>query len=248
MKKQVVLLLSLFLIFGFKSTAESEITVTAGKNSVSGKVVFEGKRPKSKFKTINKDTDICGTGKREYKITHIGSDGSVAKAVVFIEGKVKGGKPWPKRKGPYLMVQEECKFKISPEIYVVQKGAKWRISNNDPVAHNIHSYEMAGRARITMFNKQQPADSVLNETVRIRRPKSHGIKLECDQHNFMHEYMFAADNPYYYVTEADGTFKIEDIPPGKYTLVVWHPVLGEKKASIEIKQGKSVSQSFTFKK
>ncbi len=98
-----------------------------------------------------------------------------------------------------------------------------------------------------MFNSGQPAKSEFTKPIRLRRPNSHAIKLECDAHNFMHAWMFAADNPYYSVTGADGAFAIGDIPPGKYKLGVWHPVLGTQKIAIEVEAGGDASQTFLFK-
>lgn len=36
----------------------------------------------------------------------------------------------------------------------------------------------------------------------------------------------AVNNPYYALTDAEGKFKIDQIPPGTYQLVVWHPQTG----------------------
>jgi len=34
------------------------------------------------------------------------------------------------------------------------------------------------------------------------------------------------ENPYYATTDHDGRFEINDIPPGTYKLVLWHPYIG----------------------
>ncbi len=239
----------LFLFFLSASLVQAappykEVAVTSG-GSVSGKVSFEGKAPKSKFKTINKDTEVCGTGEREYDVTVLGPDGGVADVVVYIE-KIAEGKAWEMKEEPYLLEQEKCTF--IPQSYVVRNGADLKVMNKDPVTHNIHSYEIAGRARITMFNSSQPAKSEFVKPVKIRRVGDHGLKLECDQHNFMHDWMFVADTPYFSVTLTDGKFEIKDIPAGKYKLAAWHPVLGTKKAEIEVDAGASITNAFIYKK
>ena len=36
----------------------------------------------------------------------------------------------------------------------------------------------------------------------------------------------AVNNPYYALTDGNGRFSIDHIPPGTYQLVVWHPQTG----------------------
>ena len=38
----------------------------------------------------------------------------------------------------------------------------------------------------------------------------------------MFAYVGVVDNPYYAVTDADGNFKISNLPPGNYTLTAYH--------------------------
>ena len=224
-----------------KKVTYEEVAVTDGV-SITGKVTFEGDHPAAKTKTINKDIPTCGEGEREYNITTIGDDGSVLNAVVYIE-KIAAGKAWD-GKEDFELEQAGCAF--LPKSYVVRRGADLHVQNKDDVFHNIHSYEIAGKARITMFNSGQPANSEFTKPLRMRRRGSHAIKLECDAHNFMHEWMFAADNPYYSVTGEDGAFEIGDVPPGKYKLSVWHPVLGTETTQIEVAAGAASTQAFLY--
>ena len=60
-----------------------------------------------------------------------------------------------------------------------------------------------------MFNKGQIRGSTLNLDFEVKRQPY--VKIECDAHNFMHEYLFVADNPYYSVTGEDGAFNIAEI-------------------------------------
>ena len=47
------------------------------------------------------------------------------------------------------------------------------------------------------------------------------VDVACDVHGWMQGWIVVADNPYYAVTEKNGTFAIKDIPPGKYTLATF---------------------------
>jgi len=49
------------------------------------------------------------------------------------------------------------------------------------------------------------------------------VEAECKEHPWAHAYIASFDHPYFAVTGADGRFSLDSVPPGKYTLKVWHP-------------------------
>ena len=54
------------------------------------------------------------------------------------------------------------------------------------------------------------------------------IPIKCNVHSWMHAYIGVVDNPYFAVTGPDGTFEWKNVPPGDYTIGVWHEKLGEQ--------------------
>jgi hypothetical protein len=47
--------------------------------------------------------------------------------------------------------------------------------------------------------------------------------LSCEAgHPWMSGWLVVAGHPYYAVTGADGSFAMDEVPPGKYTLRMWH--------------------------
>lgn len=213
----------------------------AGSSKITGKVAFKGAVPASKKLPITKDNAVCGTGERE--IVEVNAKGgNLAGAVVYI-AKIDKGKAWGESEKPVLD-QKGCRF--TPGVMVVKKDADLTIRNSDPVLHNIHTYEIIGAVRRTMFNVGQPDKGDMKQPIKLRRAPA--IKLECDAHDFMHGWAFAVDNPYGAVTAEDGSFAIENLPAGEYELKAWHPVLGEKTATVSVKAGAAASAAFEFSK
>ena len=211
--------------------------------SISGKVSFAGKDPDPVAYAITKDPDTCGTGDRMIDFVKI-NNGALTDVVVYLD-KVKSGKPFPNAEaGKGNLDQKGCEF--HPFLQVMHNDGELSILNSDPVSHNIHTYEIIGKAKKTVINISQPDQgSLIKKKIKLRRGTT--MKVECDQHDFMHSYIYVAKNPYYAGVGADGTFTIDNIPPGNYTVKAWHGKLGEKKSKVTVAGGKTAAANFEFK-
>ncbi|MBI1906267.1 MAG: hypothetical protein HYS20_08545 [Rhodocyclales bacterium] len=216
-----------------------EAGAVSGGGSIAGAVSFTGAVPPPRSLPITKDNQVCGSGNREIVEVNV-AGGKLAGAVVYVS-KIDKGKAWGAAAAP-ILDQKGCAF--APEVLVVQKDVDLTIRNSDPVLHNIHTYEIIGKVRRTMFNVGQPDKGDIKQSIKVRR--ANAVKVECDAHDFMHGWAFAADNPYAAVTRADGSFTLEDVPAGDYEVKVWHPVLGEQSAKVSVKGGAAAAASFTF--
>ncbi|MFQ5685007.1 MAG: carboxypeptidase regulatory-like domain-containing protein, partial [Candidatus Binatia bacterium] len=72
------------------------------------------------------------------------------------------------------------------------------------------------------------------------------VEVKCDAHDWMHAWLLVTDHPYYAVTDADGKFTIEDIPPGTYALRFWHEQLGVQQQEISITAGGETQAHIAF--
>jgi hypothetical protein len=226
----------------FRPSDAYEIITVAEGAAIKGKVAFKGKTPKPKKILITKDKAVCGKGYVERKQISVSQNGALNDVVVIVEGITKG-KPWKVPKGGYVLDQRKCEFQ--PYLQVIPKGSELLILNSDPVLHNIHTYELIGRARRTLFNIAQPKfKPKVTRTVKTRRGKT--VRVECDAHNWMLGWLYVVDNPYYAIVGKDGSFSIQDIPAGTYMLKAWHPLLGIKEKKVSVSVNGKVEANFEF--
>ena len=242
--KKLIPALSISLLVGTSfnthAAAYEEGSVTNG-GSVSGKVTFSGTDPDPKTYKISKDNDTCGTGNREIDYVAV-NNGALTNVVVYLD-KVKKGKAFPADLSNIKLEQKGCEFK--PFLQVMRDGKELAAINEDPVLHNIHTYEILGRAKKTVFNVSQAKPGTVNKKVALKRGSA--LKIECDAHDFMHSFVFVAKNPYFAVVGDDGTFTIDNVPPGKYTIKAWHGTLKDQKNKVEITVGGNTTADFEFK-
>jgi len=217
-----------------------KVVDVANGGSISGKINFTGKDASPQIYKVAKDKDTCGTENRVIDYVDV-KDGALRNVVVYLD-KVKSGKKFDKIEAN--IDQKGCDF--LPFFSVMTNDSNFNATNSDPVLHNIHTYEIMGRAKKTVMNVSQPKQgSTTKKKVKLKRGA--GMKIECDAHDFMHGFVFVAKNPYYAVVADDGTYSISDIPAGKYKVKAWHGTLGEKKAKATVAAGGTATVDFTFK-
>src|SRR5437667_12588800 len=201
-----------------------------GGGTVEVDVKYNGAPVVEKLK-VNKDTEKCGTETAIEKVV-VGSNKGLANAVVSAPN-TKGAKPV---KG--MVDQHGCKF--VPHVSVMTPG-ELELKNSDDILHNIHTYSTANPA----INKAQPKfKKVMTE--KFEKPEF--IKLTCDVHSWMQGWVAVVPTPFFGVTDANGTAKIENVPAGKQSIEVWHETLGKQTREVEVKAGQVAKVGIEMKK
>ena len=209
--------------------------------SVTGLVLASRAARKVERFIVPKQTDICGGNYRDSPIVTIRA-GVLRHVVVYLED-VPEGKPFRAAAKKVTINQVGCWF--VPFLSVLMDGGELEAVNSDPLLHNIHIYELLGQGRSTVASVSQPRKGDIM-TMSVHLDEGKALKVECDAHDFMHAFVFVADNPYYALVRPDGSFEITDVPPGRYAIHAWHPYLGEKSAAIEVEADGVVTVDFSF--
>ncbi|MDP2601430.1 MAG: carboxypeptidase regulatory-like domain-containing protein [Deltaproteobacteria bacterium] len=200
--------------------------------TISGRVLFKGKHVAATL-AVGKDKEICGNTIEDPRLL-VSARGEIGNAVVRITeiaaGKAAAG-------GDVVLDQRKCEF--VPHVLAITAGTPVKITNSDGILHNIHTLSKDNPA----FNRAQP--KYLKEiTQTFSKPEI--IPVRCDVHGWMSGWIFVASNPYFDMTGVDGTFKLAAVPPGKYTLEVWHETLGKQTQQVEVAAGQSATVEFEF--
>jgi plastocyanin len=202
-----------------------EAIVVENGGTVAGTVRLADPVPVLADLPVVRNQDACGEHRPDPALV-LGRENRVANVVVSLVG-VSQGKPMEPLAEPATLDQVECEY--VPHVQVVPVGATLRIINSDPILHNVHAY-LNGTESI--FNLAMPIQGYRIE----RTLDAPGIvSVQCDAgHTWMSAYIVVQEHPYYSMTTEDGSYSIEDIPPGKYRLKLWHGWLGETELPVEV--------------
>ena len=229
----------------FAPVSAYEVVDVQQGGTVEGTVVLDGPAPEPKgFNLITfPDPAYCGRisngqGWRLLRDFAVSSEGGLKDAIVLLEG-VEAGKPF--ETSVPLVEARDCMFQ--PFMTIVRNGHAVEVINMDPVMHDIQGYETSPEAGArVLFNtplvmnhqhhrgnlkathNHAPGKSLVGPIYLNKGRRT--FYMQCGFHAYMESWAMAVNNPYYALTDANGTFSIEGIPPGTYQMVVWHPQSG----------------------
>ena len=199
--------------------------------SLTGKVLLEGKAPAPIKVPVNQDREVCGTEHENYPVRV--EKGGIVDAVVWIDN-IHKGKPFGLRQP--VLDQKGCTY--LPHIVLMQPG-DLKVESKDPVPHNVHTYADSNRNYNISMNQL-----IHTSTMSFLRPER--VDIRCDLHGWMNAYAVIAANPYYTLTSAGGEFKIDQVPPGHYKVKAWQETLGEVEKDVIVEAAKPTAIDFTF--
>jgi hypothetical protein len=239
---------ALVAIHGSGARADYRSVTVSGGGAITGKTLFRKPLPPNAVERfpVSGKWPGCGTGIRE--VVHVDvKDGALRGCFVMLD-EIHEGKPWPNTAAPVLLNQKGCRF--LPPLQIVRNGTPVTVRNSDPnVLHNVNvkeTIELSSDRTVSkmLFNFAQPVPGDLKKV--LKAPDSPFLVVGCDIHNWMVAYMLAPEHPYAAIVDEHGHFRIDDVPPGTYSLTAWHPKLGKRKATVTVPPRGVANVDFDF--
>lgn len=210
---------------------------TAG--TISGKIMLDGDAPEADAVQMAADPNCAGLHDSpvmtEFVITD--AEGGLQNVFVYLKSGLEGMR-FPVPSEPVVLNQEGCVY--VPHVLGVQVGQEVQILNSDQTLHNIHATPSANRE----FNIGQPVQGM--STTRTFDTVEVMVPFKCDVHRWMNSYAGVLDHPYFAVSGADGSYTIGNVPPGDYTVGVWHERYGEMEMAVTVAESGMADASFTY--
>jgi plastocyanin len=132
-------------------------------------------------------------------------------AVIYLDQAPRGAFELPEA-GRVRMNQEGQAF--VPHVLAVTVGTTVDFPNNDVTFHNVFSLSKAKSFDLGRYSRGR------SKAVQFDRPGV--VQVFCDIHSHMSAYILVFAHRFFAVTDTSGRFAIDGVPPGTYTLAVWH--------------------------
>jgi plastocyanin len=211
----------IFFIIGLAALCAAAATSVSAA-TIKGNVRYAGARVEKKMFPVTIDQYLCGKEKEAGDLV-LSSANGIRNVVVSLHGVPAGSKA-PTPIAPPKMDQKQCVF--VPRVVIVPVGGTVEFLNSDRLLHNVRG----GGKENPPFNRAQPHA----RTIAIGFKSPEVLRVDCDLHSWMRGWIVVAEHPFYTVTNEEGEFVFENIPPGKYKLQAWQEVLGRANQEVTV--------------
>jgi plastocyanin len=216
----------------------------AATGQIIGTVKLDGQAPHQKPIDMSKDPACAqahGGAAATMENVVVGTNGGLANVVVYISQGLTGNEAAAISSKPATIDQKGCVY--VPHVVALNVGQHMTVLNSDKTAHNIHPQPSptGGNAQ---WNKSQtvgagPIDVAwTNEEV--------AIPVKCNIHPWMRGYIAVVKGPFD-LSNDTGSFKLDNVPAGTYTLTAWQETYGTQTQKVTVAAGKPATTDFTFK-
>ena len=125
--------------------------------------------------------------------------------------------------------------RFEPRVLAVSAGATVKFPNVDSIYHNAFSLTPGNTFDMGLYRKGASRDVVLKNTGVVR--------VYCNIHPDMAASVVVVDGNAYSVVQADGSYRIASLPPGRHEVHIWSDVAGEQVVPITLIAGQTTDWS-----
>jgi len=211
---------------------------TGQEATLSGTVTFTGKPPKPVKIEMAADPSCYEYDPDPKTEWFMVSNKKLANVLVYVASDSLDNYSFEPPSTAVVLEHKGCRYE--PHVLGLQVNQPLMIINSDNTYHNSHPTPKSNAE----WNQTQP-DGAPPIVKTFARPELL-IPFKCNQHPWERAYLSVLSHPFFAVSDTDGNFKIEGLPPGSYQITAWHEKLGEKTAEIILVPGELGNLSFAF--
>lgn len=207
------------------STVAYKSSAVSAAGSVSGTATLSSPLAPAEPTPVGRDSAVCGKAIPDSSMQQKGN--GLGNVVVWLDG-VRTGKPLPTDK---RLEVESDHCMLTPRVQAAVIGSAVNVIGHDDFRQHLRflaAGDSAARASVLLGKDEQ----VIPTELPARTPGL--VTIRDADHAWPRAYVAVFDHPYFAVTKPDGSFVIDGVPPGKYTLVAWHERTGRTEQPVTV--------------
>jgi hypothetical protein len=199
------------------AAAETVAAEPTGWATIRGRFVLNGDPPPRQPLVVDKEQDVCAPGGKQVLSEQLVVDPAtkgIKDVVIYLTTKYPDGdSKWEHdsyaadRESEVEFDQKQCVF--LSHVFGMRSTQKCKVLNSDPVGHNTN---------ISGGGKAKPENvTIAGNAYAIYEPGGESpepFAVACNIHPWMSARMIVRNNPYFAITNPDGTFEIPNVPAG----------------------------------
>ena len=207
-------------------TAASARSAAARTGSIRGRV--EVRRPVTPAERRPDVSDLGTPPARDIP--------DLLRSVVYLDAAPRGA--FETNEGGHAIMDQRNETFV-PHVLAITTGTTVEFPNSDRFYHNVFSL-----SKITRFDLgRYPAGR--SHAQRFDRPGI--VRVFCEIHSHMNAFILVFTHPFFVVTDAEGRYRIENVPPGTYNVVAWNEGTASHPRPATVPDGGAAELDFTLR-
>ena len=178
--------------------------------SITGVVTLDS-LARDSMVAVARDRQVCGDSANV-------TEASPAHALVWVDG-ITSGKPLPEIRRDEIVI-EGCRY--TPRVLGVIAGTTINVKSRDKLVLTSRFYHEGAPEPIAEVHTVDDGQVVPSERIAV---KPGIVEIRTPEQPWIRAYIAVFDHPYFAVADANGAFTIDSLPPGTYTVKVWHELM-----------------------
>jgi plastocyanin len=158
------------------------------------------------------------------------------RSVVYLESAPRAAFESP---DPAHAVLDQRNETFVPHLLAITTGTTVDFPNSDRIYHNVFSLSKTKTFDLGRYAAGR------SQSVRFDRPGI--VRVFCDIHSHMNAFILVFNHRFFAVTDADGRYRIDNIPPGTYNVVAWNEGLASDPRAAAVPDGGSTELDFSLR-
>ena len=127
-----------------------------------------------------------------------------------------------------------------PHVLAITTGTTVDFPNRDQFYHNVFSLSKTRAVRSRPLRRRPLAGPI-----RFDRPGI--VRVFCDIHSHMNAFILVFSHPFFAMTDADGRYRIDNVPPGTYSVIAWNEGTSSEPQPVTVPDGGVAELDFTLR-
>lgn len=156
------------------------------------------------------------------------------RAIVYLE---REDRRYPDSPTPEPVEIRQEGYQFRPDIIAVRVGTQVAFPNRDDEFHSVFSYSPIKRFDLGRFRKDEPSPLIEFDQAGL-------AKVYCEIHKHMRSFVLVLETPWFTATANDGSFLLENIPPGDYRIRALLPSEEIREGRVTVRAGQTAQATF----
>ncbi len=158
------------------------------------------------------------------------------RSVVYLESAPRGA--FETDEGGHAVMDQRNETFV-PHVVAITTGTTVDFPNSDKLYHNVFSLSKTRRFDLGRYAAGPLAVGAL-------RPPGI-VRVFCDIHSHMIAFILVFSHPFFALTDQDGRYRIDNVPPGTYGVIAWNEGISSETKKVTVPDGGIAELDFTLR-